>query len=144
VRVPDDEAVAGVAPGDDGVRGRVLHQVEGLGQERRRAHLVEPLHRPRRAPAAAAAAAAVLVLKELRLHNARRHRVHGTGPKNPRPLCPRGLDFPPNPNRTPKNLLNPELESLGQMAKSYRASRIFVRGGVSQRNQETVKIICAQ
>jgi len=72
VRVPDDEAVAGAAPGDDGVGGRVLHQVERLGQERRGPDLVQPLHRARRVPAAAAHAVLQrLLLQELLLHNAR-------------------------------------------------------------------------
>jgi len=39
-RVPDDEAKAGGAPGDDGVESGVIDEVEGLGQKgRNRVHL---------------------------------------------------------------------------------------------------------
>ena len=39
-RVPDDEAKAGGAPGDNGVESRVIDEVEGLGQKRwNRVHL---------------------------------------------------------------------------------------------------------
>jgi hypothetical protein len=87
VRVPDDEAVAGAAPGEDGVGGRVLHKVERLGEERRGTHLVQPLHRARRIPAAThTVLRRRLLLQELLLDNARRHRlVHGLrpGPRTP-------------------------------------------------------------
>jgi hypothetical protein len=130
VRVPYDETVAGVAPGDDGVRRRVLHQVERLGQERRRAHLVQPLHRPRRVPAATD----VLVLQQLLLHNAWRHRVHGAAPKNPAHW---GTKIRPSPNRTPKN------SNRSDKWRNLTDISPF-SGGVSQRKPRNGGDICAR
>ena len=57
-RVPDDEAGAAGAPGDDAVGGRVLHHLVGLDQERRRAALrVGSLHAPNEPGSSPAAAA---------------------------------------------------------------------------------------
>ena len=44
VGIPDDEAVASSAPRNNGVGGRILHHVEGLGEERGRTHIVKPFH----------------------------------------------------------------------------------------------------
>ena len=89
--VPDDEAVAGVAPGDDPVQLRLAHQVVRLGQERRqRRPLQQRLQRPRRLHQLVQrrdergrlqrrAAAVVVVPLQLGLQQQRRRGVHHGG-----------------------------------------------------------------